>query len=775
MTPEDPLRHVLELAGLPGLPEPDAAALAGRRLLAVNGTPGARESVRSAAARHGAVATAWDDDRESAPGDDEIPDIIVDLGVPAGVPVRPGAWRAPMSRTVEVLRWVYPVWARETRAGRLQYVAVTAMGGSMGLLPDPAAQPLGGLWAGLAKTLPREFPVCRPLVLDLPADGDPGAVVVAEIVASRLFEVGRPDGRRVTLMPRECPVGGGPVPLGSGDVLLFTGGARGIGFEIALEMAASYGCEVVVTGRSPLPAPDTVWLTASAEEQAAMERDLYTRRGDAPVVQVRRRIATMRQAREIRQNLDRARRRGLSVGYRTCDVTSARDVADLVRDLGPRLSAVVHNAGIDQPKRLPSKSTAEFLEVIAVKADGFLNLLTALGDHRLKVLCAVGSQTGRYGGMPGQLDYAAANDGLARLAYWAGHRLGYPVKTLAWPTWEGVGLITNLKAATRYMRPITVAAGTRAWRAELTHDDRGEIGYMAEIGEVAPVYLHGIPLPPHWAGRDRMLTRRFLLGDVTEFAPGRLLESRHRLHADWATCLHDVSVDGAPAMPVSLALELLYAVRLWLGPPAEEPPAYTRLRDVAIRPAALRLAADDTVTLVRHARAEWRGTDWVADVELWHSGIRAATGSVVLTDDPGPARGGEPGEDGPPAPRAGYRWAPTAADPADWSRTVDGWARPVIPASPLDLFTLHEPPTPDLPVSHLEAAVQHAPGAGGADPVWTLAEGRFTTGTAARLRTVPHRGLALITDDRGRTVAELIGSRWRPAEDHRSPISEEES
>src|SRR5262249_51113463 len=159
--------------------------------------------------------------------------------------------------------------------------------------------------------------------------------------------------------------------------------------------------------------------------------------------------------------------------------------------------------------------------VISVKIDGLFHLLDGLGERPLKMLCLVGSQTGRYGGMPGQFDYAAANDGLARIGAWLGHRMPYPGKTIAWPTRESLGLITNLGAASRYMRPIAVRDGVRAWRAELTRSGSGEVGYMGEIGEVAPQYLNGISVPPGWSGRAGMLTRRFLLGDVTVYAPGR--------------------------------------------------------------------------------------------------------------------------------------------------------------------------------------------------------------------------------------------------------------
>ncbi|MEK8142913.1 hypothetical protein NKH18_14395 [Streptomyces sp. M10(2022)] len=79
----------------------------------------------------------------------------------------------------------------------------------------------------------------------------------------------------------------------------------------------------------------------------------------------------------------------------------------------------------------------------------------------------MGSLTGRLGGMVGQLEYAAANEGLARLGRWAGRQADFPVMTLAWPTWDRIGLISNFSATLRYMAAIDITDGLAKWQAEL--------------------------------------------------------------------------------------------------------------------------------------------------------------------------------------------------------------------------------------------------------------------------------------------------------------------
>src|SRR6185369_1905903 len=126
--------------------------------------------------------------------------------------------------------------------------------------------------------------------------------------------------------------------------------------------------------------------------------------------------------------------RGLRIEYRQCDITDARQVANLLGKTETAIAAVIHNAGIDDPLRLSGKSTDSFVRTLRTKINGFFHLLSAAREKGVAIFCNVGSLTGRWGGMPGETDYAAANEGLARCGMWANERSGLPVKTIAWPT-----------------------------------------------------------------------------------------------------------------------------------------------------------------------------------------------------------------------------------------------------------------------------------------------------------------------------------------------------
>ncbi|NUT98404.1 MAG: SDR family NAD(P)-dependent oxidoreductase [Saccharothrix sp.] len=693
------LRQTLSLHPLARLAPPPPGALAGRTAVVLNGTAELRAGVAEAVRACGGSV------REDADGP---VDVLVDLAL-CGTDGRD--WRSAMRRTVRALHAVYGDWSAETRAGRLSYLAVTSLGGTMGLTARPDALPLSGAWAGLAKTLPREFPVCDVRVVDLGPVDDPGAALVAELLADGPLEIGVRGDRRWTILPRAADLDGPEIAVAPTDVLLLTGGGRGIGFEFALDFARRTGCEVVVSGRGALPGPGADWFTATAEGFEELVKAAYRDRAE-PLPAVRSRVRRMRETREVAENLARARSAGARVRYEVCDVTDPASVAALVASAGPRLAFVVHNAGIDAPTRLANKSPEQVLDVIAVKVDGFSHVLAAVGDRPLKALCAVGSLTGRYGGMVGQVDYAAGNDGLARLALCAGHRLPYPVKSLSWPTWDGLGLITNLEAAARYMRPIPARTGLAAWYAELTRAGSGEVGFLSGIGAVTPGQLTGLVVPSDWADRASLLTRRFLLGTVLAYEPGRLVDTAHRVEEGWAAFLDDVRAGDEPGVPVSVVLEYLLAGAEWLAPPTG-PGAVAAARDLWVWTPGLGVSRG-SCTLLRRARVVESSDRWRVRVELVRAGTPVAGAEFEF--GPPPASRWSPAPAARPrrtSPR--YRWRPYAVDVGPWEEGDGGWTAVVRPSRPVDLVVRADPPEFRLPVGHLEAALAVSPAHGGAE------------------------------------------------------------
>lgn len=498
-----------------------------------------------------------------------VPTLIID----AGAGPRAGAasaWRAPFATTLAVLRAVHDEWAAVTDYGSLHYVALTWEDPASGWPAD-----LHGLWAGLAKTLPREIAAVIPRVLSLDTIEGAAARILTAIEEFQWQElVLRADEAPQTLLPvpRRVPTpddapcsnfgsDSRPFPsagrISSDDTVLITGGARGIGWELARTLAERVRCRVIVTGREDLDAaaqaPDAQW--SEEEFVAATARAFTTERNGRSLPTVRAEQRRQSQTRDVLAHLAEARARSLPITYRQLDVTDSRAVAQLVSEYAHELTVVLHNAGIDLPSRIPQKDSDQAARVVAVKLDGFRSLLAALEGVNLTLMCLTGSLTGRYGGMVGQMDYAAANEALAYASRSAGRP--YPVLCLAWPTWDGVGLITNLGAAAQYMKPISAEDGVEAWLAELACGRGGETAFMGDFAAVSCQHLASIPVPSGWAGARGILSRRHWMGQVEQIVPGKLIRTAHAMDPALSPHLASARVHGAPALPVSLILELL--------------------------------------------------------------------------------------------------------------------------------------------------------------------------------------------------------------------------
>ena len=77
-----------------------------------------------------------------------------------------------------------------------------------------------------------------------------------------------------------------PVHLERGDLVVISGGARGVTAEVAVALAESFGPRLVLLGRTPAPAAEPDWL-AEIHDEAQLKRALLERsNGRRPLQEV---------------------------------------------------------------------------------------------------------------------------------------------------------------------------------------------------------------------------------------------------------------------------------------------------------------------------------------------------------------------------------------------------------------------------------------------------------------------------------------------------------
>ena len=324
---------------------------------------------------------------------------------------------------------------------------VSRMDGAFGLATGGNAVS-GGL-AGLLKTAAREWPEVHCKAIDIAsgfADFGGAAAVVEEVFLDGPIEVGLDQDARTVLELTAGPADDEKegARLEAGDLVVISGGARGVTAEVAVALAEAEQVALLLLGRSPEPRDEPVWL-ASLQDEAAIKRALLEHGAEkmspATLEKEYRAVAANR---EIRRTLERIRAVGGDVLYRSADVRDAAAVKDAVdearRQFGP-VRGVVHGAGVLADRHIEDKTREEFETVYGTKVDGLRAILAAVGTDELRAMALFSSSTGRFGRV-GQVDYAMANEVLNKTAQEeARRRAGCRVVSINWGPWAG-GMVT---------------------------------------------------------------------------------------------------------------------------------------------------------------------------------------------------------------------------------------------------------------------------------------------------------------------------------------------
>jgi NADP-dependent 3-hydroxy acid dehydrogenase YdfG len=332
-------------------------------------------------------------------------------------------------------------------------VTVSRLDGAFGTgRLDETLDPLSGGLAGLTKTLAHEWPDVRCRALDVPSRWMDAPAVAAAIATEALLEgpreVGLSPDAAVTLETAEAPAlpGAARPPFGRGDVVVISGGARGVTAAVATALgAAQPQSTLVLLGRTAAPQPEPDWL-AGVTRESEIKRAIMAReraRNPSPrelEAEFHRWMAN----REVLATLQRIQERGGRVVYESVDVRDRKATAECLarvrRDVGP-IRGLIHGAGVLADRHVVDKTAEQFDLVFDTKVAGLASLIEATAEDPLGAIVLFSSITGRRG-RTGQVDYAMANEVLNKVAQQqARRRPTSRVLALNWGPWDG-GMVT---------------------------------------------------------------------------------------------------------------------------------------------------------------------------------------------------------------------------------------------------------------------------------------------------------------------------------------------
>ena len=356
-------------------------------------------------------------------------------------------------RAMEWLQKAGPGLRRAATASAAVFATVSRLDGRFGFeAARPLTDPVSGGLAGLTKSAAREWPELTCKAFDL-ADGwaspsEAARVLVEELLRVGPIEIGLSPKRACTptVFEERLPDAfSGSAPVRPGELIIVSGGARGVTAAAALAIAHAWQPRLAIIGRSPEPDLEPDWLTGLTTE-AEIKQALIAR---APVGTVPRAIdSKFKQVlaqREVAVALAQLRATGVPLTYHAVDVRDQATLRPLIsqmhREWGPT-RGVIHGAGVLADGRIEDKTREQFERVFETKVSGLRHLLGAISPNDLRVLGLFSSYTARFGRV-GQSDYAIANEVLNKLSrQFAIERPQTRVVSFNWGPWDG-GMVTG--------------------------------------------------------------------------------------------------------------------------------------------------------------------------------------------------------------------------------------------------------------------------------------------------------------------------------------------
>lgn len=187
------------------------------------------------------------------------------------------------------------------------------------------------------------------------------------------------------------------------DVILVTGGSKGITHECAKKLALETGCSLAIIGRS--------------------DKD------------------------SVKNNLELLDKFNIKYSYYVADVCDKNQlilaIKNILRDYGT-ITGIIHGAGTNNPSLIDALTSEKFYQTYNPKVLGLKNLLETIDPKDLKIMVNFGSIIGRLG-MIGQADYALSNAITSDMVtLFKQEHPNVNCLSLEWSVWSDVGMGANL-------------------------------------------------------------------------------------------------------------------------------------------------------------------------------------------------------------------------------------------------------------------------------------------------------------------------------------------
>ncbi len=329
--------------------------------------------------------------------------------------------------------------------------AITTLGGQFGFEKFKKGNPVQAGLYGIIKTADKEWTEVNCKAIDINQASASLDLIQKELFLAGPLEVGISNGKCSQLILEEETLTQNKKEnkrLNKEDLIVISGGARGVTAEVAVKLAETYQCSLLLLGRSPEPEAEAEWLMSLSSAASIKKAIMENTEEKLRPADLEKRYQSILANREITTTLGRIEQTGAKVEYSSVDVTNEDAVANVINlartELG-NVTGIVHAAGVLADRLIEDKTEEQFNRVYSTKVEGLQSLLSATSSDALKLMVLFSSTTARLG-RKGQVDYAAANEILNKQATQENisqnkNRKDCKVLSVNWGPWDG-GMVT---------------------------------------------------------------------------------------------------------------------------------------------------------------------------------------------------------------------------------------------------------------------------------------------------------------------------------------------
>ena len=365
------------------------------------------------------------------------------------------------------------------------YFGVTNIGKYFGVEnnQNEVINPLGALVTGFVKALEKELRPFKTKVVDIDdsdhlTNEEISNILLREFSSiGNLIEIGIKNKTRKGIVTKtmENVAFEEKYSFSSNDVVLATGGGRGITFECAKQLALKTGAKLILTGRTDIPSMDEDYIQMTGVEfDSYKSRFMIQQKKLNPkysALDILLKYEKLRNSRILAKNIESLKNLNINFEYIKCDFASEKDVIRLKKYLDEnniQISGIINGAGLPSFGKVNAKNENAALNVVKVKANATFLLYKYFIQYGLvKFIIHMGSIS-----MDGQVDYSAAADFLVKMSDNINSLSQTKSVVIGWPAWDEVGMATNddVQKVQKYERGlsyISVSEGTQRFLEEI--------------------------------------------------------------------------------------------------------------------------------------------------------------------------------------------------------------------------------------------------------------------------------------------------------------------